>query len=298
MLAVPAYSQPVSNAGSRQHHADTATQVQRSESPPILSIKQADIDRLANALETKNTNPNAAADEQNAKDNLKAQQDMAKWAQRMFFVGFAEAVITLLGVALVGFTLAATRHAANAAGDAVRETRRIGEAQVRAYISCESATYAVMDIGVTIWPIFRNTGQSPARNINIEASLTGYVPQRYETDLESGSAPPIPGGQTDNGMITFFFLKPAINAALFKNPDIRVSGVVSWDDVFGKTDTIAFTLLMLEKGILTGRGSRRHWFGKLSALNRTPYNPEDDEFDDDPMLDAAEGEGPAQDEPD
>lgn len=101
--------------------------------------------------------------------NLEAQQWMMFWAGAMFFV-------TAVGVWYVAGTLDATRAAVEATNRATDETREIGEAQVRAYLSVTKAVvvepeyaYYAFDIIVTA----KNFGQSPAFNFNwcVEPSL-------------------------------------------------------------------------------------------------------------------------------
>jgi hypothetical protein len=165
-LIAAAHSQPKQGADT---HADTQqpkTEVKQEPQPVIPTVIQDDIARIARALEAANAHPNAATEEQQARDNLKAQQDIALWAEIMLFIAGGEILVTLIGVGLVGLTLSATRRAANAAEQSVSETRRIGEAQTRAYVTIKQASITfMMDVqNPLVTFIATNSGQSPARN--------------------------------------------------------------------------------------------------------------------------------------
>ncbi len=160
--------------------------------------------------------PPSGEEEKREKDDLKAQQDMARWAFWMFMA-------TVAGVGLIGWTLDETRKAARFAADtldeaikttiaanrnitettrlgtlqleearrataaaekSVAETRRIGEAQTRAYLSLQKIEFEIVEDDArrdsvtgerkvqTINLIFSlyNSGQSPAREVRIEAT--------------------------------------------------------------------------------------------------------------------------------
>jgi hypothetical protein len=108
---------------------------------------------------------------------------MAKWAFWMFVAALASVLLTSAGVFLIWRTLHHTRRAADAAGKAVTEaenataaanrttdeTRRIGEAQVRAYLSITDATVEILNRNNApqIKVRLRNSGQSPAKNVQI-----------------------------------------------------------------------------------------------------------------------------------
>ncbi|MGJ8627055.1 MAG: hypothetical protein ACSHXB_08855 [Sulfitobacter sp.] len=96
-----------------------------------------------------------------SESDLTAQRNMARWALWMLLATIAIAIVTAFGVYYVWRTLSVTRE--------------IGEAQVRAYLFIDGAKvtprvekdHVFWDLNVT----FKNSGQSPARNIEAEASL-------------------------------------------------------------------------------------------------------------------------------
>jgi hypothetical protein len=84
---------------------------------------------------------------------------MAEWARWMLISTVVMGVITALGVVFVWQTLEATRQMA-------LDTRRIGEAQVRAYLTFSKSEVAYgSETGPATYflvrPRFKNTGQSP-----------------------------------------------------------------------------------------------------------------------------------------
>ena len=132
-----------------------------------LSV-QDDIGRIARALEAANTNPNSAAEEQRAADTLKAQQDIAAWTRLIYIAASIGAAMAVAGVALAGFALATARKAIGTAATALQETRKVGEAQIRAYLAIEAVTIAVRRDSNCFKVTFaaRNLGNSPADNFN------------------------------------------------------------------------------------------------------------------------------------
>jgi hypothetical protein len=92
-----------------------------------------------------------------SEQDLNAQREMADWAESMLWatllVGFTTILITGLGVIYVRNTLF--------------ETRRIGRAQVTAYLSVPRAEFYIEDMFLHIRAIIRNDGQSPARSVKL-----------------------------------------------------------------------------------------------------------------------------------
>jgi hypothetical protein len=140
--------------------------------PPTI---QGTLQRIAGALEAANNKRESDDDADHTRRDLAAQEDMAFWAKLMFWAASAETIVTGIGVWLVLRTLIHTRRAANYTKDAVdeaknqtAETRRIGEAQVRAYVSWSGVrpgvSFNVEDapVAIRLTAHIRNTGQSPS----------------------------------------------------------------------------------------------------------------------------------------
>lgn len=112
----------------------------------------------------------AAQSQSEARQDLYAQQDMSKWAFLMMIISGLTFLATLLGIVCIRDTLIETRRAVKSADDAVKVTREIGQAQVRAYISASNASISMVDTGeIRIHYTLTNTGQSPARNVTFRA---------------------------------------------------------------------------------------------------------------------------------
>jgi hypothetical protein len=129
---------------------------------------------------------------------LTAQQDTARWTMLMLAVGMLTTMIGVVGLWFIRETLHATRAT-------VDETRRIGEAQVRAYLSIKSATISVDKSGLPwVQMVVVNTGQSPARkfcwthHVRIHASDSDLSWSAVPVALgEYGNLIDIPIGETD-----------------------------------------------------------------------------------------------------
>ncbi|WP_371394791.1 hypothetical protein AB6B38_05595 [Glycocaulis abyssi] len=116
-----------------------------------------------------------------AATNLRAQQDMSTWSFATLWISLGLLIVTGVGVTYVALTLDQTRRAtkaavkaAEAAENTVLETRRIGEAQVRAYITVRHTnSFSKIESNkkhVLVKEII-NTGSTPAYNVSYAASL-------------------------------------------------------------------------------------------------------------------------------
>jgi hypothetical protein len=116
------------------------------------------------------------ANESRENRDLDAQEGMAWWAEMMFYAAGATAVLTLLALVAIIRTLHHTRRAADSADGMLVEARkttiaalasaetaqRIGEAQVRAYVSVAEAEFSILEDQIVIGVKLQNAGQSPA----------------------------------------------------------------------------------------------------------------------------------------
>lgn len=120
-----------------------------------------DLNRARECIDNSKTTNREA---ERAEQDLNAQREMAQWAEGMLWaawvVGLSTVFATIIGVRYVYLTLVATQGMA-------RETTRIGEAQVKAYLGRESCA-AWEGVGVEFDGIITNCGNSPA----IEAYMT------------------------------------------------------------------------------------------------------------------------------
>lgn len=105
----------------------------------------------------------------------------AQWA--MTLLALAATAISLFGVVLVRSTFIETRRTAEAAIASNATALRLGEAQVRAYVSWDSASTKTAHSSETgdlqafvLAPIIRNTGQSPANLRILYVDLPSFEP--------------------------------------------------------------------------------------------------------------------------
>lgn len=107
--------------------------------------------------------------------DLRAQRDMAQWAWLMMVASFAGVGITAVGIVFVAQTLVTTRAAVDAANRTADEAKRIGEAQVRAYMSISNVSIIFVSDNGKIVPGIEmkigNSGNSPARNFEMHMQL-------------------------------------------------------------------------------------------------------------------------------
>lgn len=102
---------------------------------------------------------------------VSSEDTLAQWIMAIFTIVMA--VTAALGAWWVRGTLITTREAVRAADDAVAETRRIGQAQTRAYISVcgvEIEKFTPQKKTCLI-VVVQNLGQTPAYIFNIEARI-------------------------------------------------------------------------------------------------------------------------------
>jgi hypothetical protein len=139
-------------------------------------------------------------------------------------------------------------RAAKAAEDSVLISRQVGESQVRAYLFCEEATYAIVDDVLVVEVKVRNQGQSPAIWSEIRAESfnvrIGYVKSFVYAVKFTFAGPTITAGQIGVMAIVLPInqLRQADYDALLKHGvtgfDLR--GRICWRDVFGKSHSQSF----------------------------------------------------------
>ncbi|WP_131825031.1 hypothetical protein [Yoonia rosea] len=155
--------------------------------PALKDIEAA----ISNLVAEKNQIEAEARQERESRD-LDAQEAMAKWAKWMFYATTATVLLTFFALLAIVRTLHHTRRAADSADGMLTEakattiaaqenshvTQRIGEAQVRAYLSITRVTLTVAhisqdDVRWQFGVFIKNSGQSPARKVGISAEIEG-----------------------------------------------------------------------------------------------------------------------------
>jgi hypothetical protein len=185
---------------------------------------------VQNAIETSRS-------DQRAEYDLEAQRQMADWTLGVLGLSILTLGVSVFGIYYVRQTL--------------METRRIGQAEVRAYVTCESARFEVTPMGLSVKPIFHNTGNSPTSTMKIMAglkagnTLSAIVDGRtlkFENEL-LGSAPSLASGEKRNGFISWHderFEEAYINERGLLH--FGADAIVQWVDVFGSTCESEFSL--------------------------------------------------------
>lgn len=244
--------------------------------------KCAAIGDVEKALRCYQESYEASADERRAEHDLNAQREMADWAEGMLWatglIGFLTISITGLGVFWVRETLVETRKAVKAADDAVEVTRAIGQAQVRAYLTCTGGKFGIERSYFHCWCYIANKGQSPARNVRIrwQISTLYFLPGttdpirldgiEMDRDVEAIAA-------GSNGRTSLFLTReqvgPDAHDALCSEfiANFNVNCRMTWEDVFGVEQSIKFTLSTLSPEIFAWEGDSLKREGQLESYS-------------------------------
>lgn len=216
-------------------------------------------------LEKKVNAPESADRTQRENRNLQAQEDMALWAMWMFIATILTVVVAAIGILYVRRTLL--------------ETRRLGQAQVRAYVVAKGGTFNVTEKCIEYLINFRNVGQSPATNCKIRC-FVGISPPRGRTTFHTSGPAKIVAIASGAEERAYFLFNVEGNPALSydgprKDPPfeqffpnipgeavrtLREGGgwhydlqcTVSWDDVFGRRQRQTFSFQERESELITG----------------------------------------------
>jgi hypothetical protein len=192
---------------------------------------------------------------------LAVQEDMARSARWAAGAALASVMLSAVGVYLIWRTLLYTRNASRSAADAVkeaenatsaaresmRETMRIGEAQVRAYLTVEALVVPQLEGSDLDHPQnfsikISNSGQSPARNVQALA-YANWVPRQLPVpcpDLVKLADSGGPGFSISSGQSVGCAVQSDLTAEDFFLKDTNsgqqvpsVFGIVWYEDVFG-----------------------------------------------------------------
>jgi hypothetical protein len=197
----------------------------------------------------------ASREQQRSEADLNAQRDMAKWAFAMVIVSALGTGIVLLGLLFISQTLLETRK-----GNKIN--RRIGEAQVRAYLSVSGGSYTFVEGGnCTAGLVITNQGNSPAKDVNVRWALIAGIrrigggnlaflnPDRIEVDLGASIANRIPTSTPTTTAINFRAetVRHARSLDILEHIGLGkgISFVceVGWTDVFDRKQTEQFFLV-------------------------------------------------------
>jgi hypothetical protein len=230
------------------------------------------IDCISEAIEAREETKRAEYD-------LSAQEQMALSTLWMTIFGGFSVLVSIGGVYLIWRTFDASRESIDAAvkmaklaREANAVTREIGQAQVRAYISCDGGGYQVTEDQIVIKARFTNRGQSPTLNCEMKAKvhIMAIGTRPFELLIDTGLGVTGAGEvrkwsaeinrETVGEEIYLLLLKGAAVANIIFD--------VKWTDVFAKVQTEE--IFLLHKGglvddtpnIIDGKYRRR----KLNVL--------------------------------
>lgn len=225
----------------------------------------------------------SARETQRAEEDVYAQKQMAKWAWwLLIFTSF----IGVVSVAITGFGTYFLLRTVRFAGEANKVAMRIGQAQVRAYLTCKQAEYSVGRGAVFCYPVIENKGQSPARNISISGKIEFQESRdgkflMGETVECHGICEVTPAGGEREGMIVFS--ERMIGADHFMRASqeyiLRVLLNISWVDVFKKQQDIQVSLFTVKSPSSIGSLSMQHQ-GLPERKGMRAFNRQDDVPDD------------------
>jgi hypothetical protein len=157
ILSAQVFAQSPDQAVDQQEEGDRQEQSQDSPAPlgfPVWILEDPE------QAERSELQQGEAA--QREIDDLVAQQNAAKAAEGAFKVGVAQTILAFFGTLALVYSLMLNRQATTAAVDAVTTSRKIGQAQTRAYVGLESTSLSVSESRIYGKVTFQNFGQSTA----------------------------------------------------------------------------------------------------------------------------------------
>jgi hypothetical protein len=178
-----------------------------------------------------------------AEASIEWRDTLPNWLTALF-AGLST-LISLLAVVYVRQTLSATWKAVKAAEDGVQETKRIGEAQTRAYLHISEANYDTGSKSVQVQLKIKNNSPTPALAVTVDWDLMvddSSEPSRPYTRV--GGEPPlfnVSQAVAASDMETYVAIwdvsgcEGYIRDLLSSRPDkLILKAVVHWRDVYGK----------------------------------------------------------------
>jgi len=292
------YTEPVADYRPAKQYEDAtstkakAAQQERNTENPPATIPQSPSENLT--------------PEKPGNNARSGQQPEKSWLQKVWtdpnatFAG-AVALFTLALVVVGGWQARRLRQTVQATQNASAEARRIGEAQVRAYVDIRNADVFFISFAGTLYrgllevqPVIKivapNTGQSPAKNFvwepTLEYTSIGTAANTNRIKRMGGNWRDILGvtiavGQshTDSAMIGEMalvrFLQEAgnINATSLL---VRLRVQFEFEDVFDSRiagDAYFFGLISRAPQSVPTEFGQAFWIGKLTRMHRPPDWP-------------------------
>lgn len=208
----------------------------------------------------------------------------AQWIMATF--GIFATFASMWAVWLLFLTLRETRRAVDAAESTARETSRIGQAQVRAYLTCAGGTFITRRDMISLCIRLVNFGQSPAKSCKIVAVLSALrsaeMPKNplginsFRTPLNSaGEIIAVPTGT--EGAVTYL-----LKLSMGESRDDIFSAMhelrwnffadcqIEWIDVFDEVQSLNFYLTLHGDDDFKEVDGVTLRTGKLNAINTAP----------------------------
>lgn len=207
--------------------------------------------------------------------DLAAQQQMACWAAWM-------TLATAVGVIVSGFAVFGVFVSLRQTRAAIRDNRRLGEAQTRAYVQVAGARHAWTDAGYGLILEVVNVGETPARIFEVGGHMqkvaVGQVSRsiRHSTyemkrwsSLGPGGSPTTVRLDTANPELIREFRR------LVPDHVLLVNGVVRYQDVYDQwfETEFAFYSYTAETGFINGHTKLRRPTASLRAYEPVPAPP-------------------------
>jgi hypothetical protein len=124
------------NPGRQERPADQERKPEPANDPVTLRAVQDAINRIAGAIEAQKDEADTKRKDEREESDLKAQWEMARWAENMLWAALGSLAVTAVGVFLVARTLIYSRDAARAAREMVVQA----EATTKAAIDAAAAS--------------------------------------------------------------------------------------------------------------------------------------------------------------
>lgn len=145
----------------------------------------SDISGIPGFAERAIANPQPASGQDHEKRDLAAQESMAVWAFWMMLVAAFSAIVTTIGTVFLYKQIRLTREAVEDTGKATiamregneiaraasEQTRRLGEAQIKAYVTVTKIEANYQNGRFAIAPHLSNSGQTPAYIQNAKCTI-------------------------------------------------------------------------------------------------------------------------------
>ncbi|MEO5806565.1 MAG: hypothetical protein ABIQ45_08670 [Devosia sp.] len=277
-VALTAY-QPSAESDKKQPSSLTNAE----GSAPAIAPDSQSIEQIQS---TEYENP-CGQGEDNRKSDLCAQWKAADAASYAALWGMISAIVGGLGVVSVAVSLYYTRQALLIAVAGTKAARkgnkiasRIGRSQTRAYLSCTSARYRLINQTCVLTFTVKNFGQSPANRCTLSAKViainidsTGTDDQLLYSQSRETEIFFLPSQMEDDSATLIFplqFSRSIIDSFNESHMLISAECKIVWDDVFIDSQTANFFVVESDTEIVDDGVFPRRRQGSMRVGNSRP----------------------------